>query len=54
VVLVTHVGVIQTLRRLLRSEPMTGFGATPVDYSSISTLVRRGDGYELESYNVAP
>lgn len=54
VVLVTHVGVIQTLRRMLRSEPMTGFGATPVDYSSISTLVRRGEGYELESYNVTP
>lgn len=54
VVLVTHVGVIQTLRRVLRNEPMTGFGATHVDYSSISTLVRRGGGFELESYNVAP
>ncbi len=54
VVLVTHVGVIQTLRRVLRNEPMTGFGATAVDYSSISTLVRRDGRFEIESYNVAP
>ena len=54
VVLVTHVGVIQTLRRVLRNEPMTGFGGTHVDYSSISTLVRNDDGFALESYNVAP
>ncbi len=54
VVLVTHVGVIQTLRRMLRGEPMSGFNTTPVDYASISTLVRRGGAFELESYNVAP
>lgn len=54
VVLVTHVGVIQTLRRMLRNEPMTGFNTTPVDYSSVSTLVRRDGRFELESYNVAP
>lgn len=53
-VLVTHVGVIQVLGRLLRNAPLSGFGSTAVDYSSVSTLVLRDGGFEFESYNVAP
>lgn len=54
VVLVTHVGVIQTMSRILRGEPLAGFGGTRIDYSTITTMVRRDDGFELESLNQAP
>lgn len=53
-VLVTHVGVIQVLGRVLRNAPLSGFGATAVDYSSISTLVLRDGSFAFESYNEAP
>lgn len=54
VVLVTHVGVIQTALRVLRGEPMNGFGRIAIDFGSISTLVRGPGGFEIESLNVAP
>ena len=54
VVVVTHVGVIQTALRVLRGEPMNGFGRTQVDFGSISTLVRRDGRFEIESVGVAP
>lgn len=53
-VVVTHVGVIQTLSRILRGQPLAGFGSTRIDYSSITTLVRRDGAFELESLNVLP
>lgn len=53
-VLVTHVGVIQTLSRILRGKPMLGFGSTRIDYSSITTMVRRDGAFEIESLNILP
>ena len=54
VIVFTHVGVIQTALRVLRGEPMNGFGRTQVDFGSISTLVRRDGRFEIESIGVAP
>jgi len=54
VVLVTHAGVIQTMHRVLRDRPLEGFGSTPIDFGSISTLVRHPHGFEIESLNVSP
>lgn len=54
VVVVTHVGVIQTALRVLRGEPMNGFGRTEIGFGSISTLVRRDGRFEIESIGVAP
>lgn len=54
VVVVTHVGVIQTMLRVLRNEPMLGFGKVRIDFGSISTLVRRDGSFEIESCSVAP
>lgn len=50
----THVGVIQTALRVLRGEPMNGFGRTQIDFGSITTLARRDGRFEIESVGIAP
>lgn len=47
-ILVTHAGVIQVLMRTLRGEPLSGFGATKVDYGQVVVLERGGGGWTLQ------
>ncbi|MEN9315724.1 MAG: hypothetical protein RIS35_2117 [Pseudomonadota bacterium] len=54
VVVVTHVGIIQTALRVLRGEPMNGFGKIRIDFGSVTTLVRRDGRFEIESLSEAP
>jgi len=44
---VTHAGVIQTLLRTLRGRPLSGFGATRIEYGQLVVLERRDPGWEV-------
>ncbi len=46
-IVVTHAGVIQTLTRGLRGQPMTNFGGTPVDYGEVVALRHEAGGWAL-------
>ena len=46
-IVVTHAGVIQTLVRGLRGQPMTNFGGTPVAYGEVVALRHDPDGWTL-------
>ena len=54
IVLMTHVGIIQTLPRMLLGEPLRGFAGNPIDYGSITRLVLRDGRFERDGTNMTP
>ncbi len=54
IVLVTHVGIIQTLPRVLTGEPLRGFSGSPIDYGTITRLELRNGRFERDGTNLAP
>lgn len=41
IAIITHAGIIQTMPRMLRNEPLSGFAASRVEYGSITELEHR-------------
>ena len=54
VAIFTHAGVIQTLPRMLRGEPLEGFARTRIGYASVTVLELRGGRFETVAIGEEP
>ncbi len=52
VAVLSHAGIIQTLLKQVRGEPLTGFGGMKLDFGSVSLLEHDASGWRVVHENV--